>query len=82
MGWAIKMTVSQEWTNGINSFFLHAGRNSGKLKVDSVIFGWAWSKMAVVFYFMRPWNLLYLNKKKFMNSADFFNVDSDAIVLS
>ena len=29
--------------------FLHAGANSGKLKVDSVIFGWAWSRMAVVF---------------------------------
>ena len=29
--------------------FLHAGTNSGKLKVDSVMFGWAWSKMAVVF---------------------------------
>ena len=22
----------------------HAGTNSGKLKVDSMIFGWAWSK--------------------------------------
>ena len=29
--------------------FLHAGTNSGKLKVDSVILGWAWSKMAVIF---------------------------------
>ena len=28
---------------------LHAGTNSGKLKVDSMIFGWAWSKMAMVF---------------------------------
>ena len=23
--------------------FLHAGTNSGKLKVDSMIFAWAWS---------------------------------------
>ena len=33
--------------------FLHAGTNSGKLKVDSLIFGWPCSKMAVVFYFRR-----------------------------
>ena len=25
--------------------FFHAGANSGKLKVFSVILGWAWSKM-------------------------------------
>ena len=29
--------------------FLLAGTNSGKLKVDSIIFGWAWSKMAMAF---------------------------------
>ena len=29
--------------------FLYAGTNPGKLNVDSMIFGWAWSKMAVVF---------------------------------
>ena len=29
--------------------FLHAGANSGKLKVYSAIFGWALSKMAVAF---------------------------------
>ena len=29
--------------------FLHSGTNSGELKVDSMIFGWAWSKMAEVF---------------------------------
>ena len=29
--------------------FLHVGTNSGKLRVDSMIFVWAWSKMAVVF---------------------------------
>ena len=27
--------------------FLHAGANSGKLKVISMIFGWAFSKMGV-----------------------------------
>ena len=31
------------------SGFLHAVANSGKLKVDSMIFGWAWSKMVVDF---------------------------------
>ena len=39
----LKLTVS-----GI-LFFLHAGTNSGRLKVGSMIFGWAWSKKAVVF---------------------------------
>ena len=29
-----------------NQIFLHAGTNSGKLKVDLVIFGWTQSKMA------------------------------------
>ena len=31
---------TQELTDGIKSFF-HAGTNLGKLKFDSVIFGWA-----------------------------------------
>ena len=39
---------AQKWTDGIKSF-LHAGINSGKLKVDSIIFVWAWSKMAMAF---------------------------------
>ena len=30
------------WTD-----IVHAGANSGKLKVMSMIFGWAWSEMAV-----------------------------------
>ena len=34
--------------------FLHAGTNSGKLKVDLTIFRWAWSKMVMTFKFMRP----------------------------
>ena len=44
----LKLTVSQNWADGINWFF-HSGTNSGKLKVDSVIYGWALSKMAVAF---------------------------------
>ena len=44
-GWAwvwpvgtLKLTVSQEQTDGINRFFLHAGAISGKPKVILVIF--------------------------------------------
>ena len=29
--------------------FFHVGTNSGKLKVNTMIFGWVWSKVAVVF---------------------------------
>ena len=36
----LKLTVSD---------FLHAGTNSGKLKADSVIFGWALSKITMAF---------------------------------
>ena len=32
-----------------NTDFLHAGTNSEKLKFNSMIFGWAWSKIAKVF---------------------------------
>ena len=32
----LKLTVSQKWTD-----ILHAGANSGKLKVISMIFRWA-----------------------------------------
>ena len=39
---------TQKWTDGIKSFF-HAGTNSGKLKVDLTIFGWAWLKIAIAF---------------------------------
>ena len=34
--------------------FLHAGANSAKLEVDSMIFEWAYSKMAMILQFMRP----------------------------
>ena len=39
----LKLTVSSKLV------FLHAGTNSGKLKVNSMIFGWVCSKMALVF---------------------------------
>ena len=44
----LKLTASQKWTGWINWFF-HAGTNLGKLKVDSVIFGWVWSKISMAF---------------------------------
>ena len=39
----LKLTVSQEWIGCL----LHAGANSGKLKVALMIFGWVWSKMGM-----------------------------------
>ena len=33
----------------IEKIFLLAGVNSGKLKVDSMVLGWVWSKMVVTF---------------------------------
>ena len=39
----LKLTVSSMLV------FLHAVTNSKKLKADSMIFEWAWSKMAVIF---------------------------------
>ena len=68
----LKLILSQKWADPVDCFFLHAGTNSGKLKVDSMIFGWAWSKIAVAF-------LLY-QKNEFINWADFLNAASDAIV--
>ena len=41
----LKSPVSQE-SNEL-SWFLHAGINSGKLKVNLIVFGWAWSNMSV-----------------------------------
>ena len=45
--------------------FLHAVTNSEKLKVDSMIFGWAQSKMEMTFQFTRLEYVLYL-KNEFM----------------
>ena len=42
----LKLTASQEWTDGIN-IFLGAGANSGNLKFISIIFGWIKSKLNV-----------------------------------
>ena len=39
----------KRWNKLFFFFFLHAVTNSGKLKVDSMIFDWAWSKMEVAF---------------------------------
>ena len=44
--WNLKLTYLKsecmEWTD-----FLHAGANSGKLKIDLMIFGWVFSKMGM-----------------------------------
>ena len=40
----LRLTVSWK-LNGVD--FLHASSNSGKLKVDSMIFGRVWSKMVM-----------------------------------
>ena len=36
----LKLTVSEEWTDGINEF-LHVDADSQKLKADQKYFGWA-----------------------------------------
>ena len=45
----LKVTVSEKLNISNRLVSLHAGTNLGKLKVDSMIFGWVWSKMAEVF---------------------------------
>ena len=35
--------------SGHRTHFFHAGTNSGKLKVDLIIFGWVWWKMTMAF---------------------------------
>ena len=54
--WLYLNNEQMEWTN-----ILHAGANWGKLKVDSIIFGWVWSKMVVACQFRRPWCILRIN---------------------
>ena len=44
----LKLAVSQECTRWSKQIF-NAGGNSGKLKVVSMIFGWAWSNMGMTF---------------------------------
>ena len=56
--------------------FFHAGTNSGKLKVDSMIFGQVWSKMVINFWVMRAQNQRYL-KNEFMNWGDFLTANAD-----
>ena len=43
----LKLTGSQEWIMIEWTDILHAGTNSGKLKVISMIFGWTWSEMGM-----------------------------------
>ena len=47
--WDSKIDFIAEMKRWNELFFLHAVTNSGKLKFDSMIFGWAWSKMEVPF---------------------------------
>ena len=42
-----KLKADQKFIGRNKLIFFHAGTNSGKLKVDSIIFGWALSKMAL-----------------------------------
>ena len=44
----LKLAVSQECTRWSKQIF-NAGGNSGKLKVVSMSFGWAWSNMGMTF---------------------------------
>ena len=46
--WLYLKNELNEWTD-----IQHAGANSEKLKVISIIFGWAWLEMGVVILFMR-----------------------------
>ena len=40
VSWTLKLTVSLEWTDGIN-WFLHVDTDSQKLKPDQKFIGWA-----------------------------------------
>ena len=42
-GRTLKPAVSEEWLDG-RTDFLHVDTNSGKLKVDSMTFGWMWPR--------------------------------------
>ena len=44
---SLKLTVSQKRNRWNKLIFLYVTTNSGKLKVDSMIFGWALLKMAI-----------------------------------
>ena len=56
---------------------MNAATNSGKLKVGSMIFGWAWSKIAMV---LLVHETLKSAVNEFMKWADFLNADSVAII--
>ena len=42
----LKLTVSEEWTDGIIWFFTYLYRFT-KIKADKKLLGWAWSKMGL-----------------------------------
>ena len=71
----LKLTVSQEWIDGMNWFFACWCKF---MKVISMIFGWAWSKIGLANLFMRQKNLLY-RKNESMNWTDFLHGDCDVI---
>ena len=57
---------------------MHASANAGRLKVDSIIFECALSKMLYIFSSWDPKTGIL--KSEYMNRADYFNVDNDAVV--
>ena len=47
--WNLKLAVSQKWIDGINRFCACWYKFRVGVVKDSMIFGWAWSKMAIAF---------------------------------
>ena len=74
----LKLTVSQNWADGIN-WFLHADTNSGKLKVDSFIFGGPCQKWQWLFSSW-PWDPKISCIVRIYELSWYFNADSDAAV--
>ena len=62
--------------NRVDSLYAHT--NSGKQKVNLVVFGWAWSNMGMAFQVTRPYN--HYLKDEMMNRAGFLHASSDAII--
>ena len=66
--------------NWWNKHFLHAGTNSGKLKVDSMIFGWTWSKMATAFFSSWDPKIYCILRMILWIELIFLNANSDVII--
>ena len=64
------------------TYFLHAGANSWRLKVISLIFEWMLSKMGVATYLVHKSLKSVVSEEWLygMNGADFLNADCDAII--